>query len=80
MNILFKMINFLFHFWLDKMTFPLIEFVSEKLNLDPMYEEIWALCCFAFTSAIMGIVVSYILMFIYAVIYVALYFLGLVNI
>ena len=80
MNILFKMINFLFHFWLDKMTFPLIEFVSEKLNLDHINEEIWALCCFAFTSAILGIVVSYMLMFIYAVIYVSLYFLGLVNI
>lgn len=70
----------MFYFWLDKMTFPLIEFISEKLDFDPIYEEIWALCCFAFTSAIMGIVVSYILMFIYVVIYVALYFLGLANI
>lgn len=80
MHILFKIINFFLYFWLDKMTFPLIEFVSEKLDLDPMYEEIWALCCFTFTSAIMGIFVSYILMFIYAIVYLILCFLGLVNI
>lgn len=59
MKILLKIIKFIGWIWLEKMAFPLFDFVADRCN--PMFWDIWAAISFCVTAAIIGAVLGQIL-------------------